>query len=110
MICKEHLKKQTNRRPTADVSVNGGAEIKNQTRMPTIQAIPVPLANALSQEKEIKEMERKNKTAIVCSQHEEFPDSTRIQQGQSKVNIQKSVVLLNTSNKYEIKITNRYQL
>jgi len=28
--------------------------------MPTIQAIPVPLANALSQEKEIKEMERKN--------------------------------------------------
>lgn len=46
---------------------NGGVEIKNQTRMPTIQAAAVPLANALSQEKEIKEMERKNKTAIVCS-------------------------------------------
>lgn len=85
---------------------NGGVEIKNQTRMPTIQAAAVPLANALSQEKEIKEMERKNKTAIVCSQHvedpEEFPDSTRIQQGQSKVNIQNSVVLLCTGNKHKI--------
>lgn len=59
-------------------------------------------------------MERKNKTAIVCSQHvenpEEFPDRTRIQQGQSKANRQNSVILLNIRNKHRIKITNRYQL
>lgn len=42
LICKEYLQKQTNRRPTADASVDGGAEIKTQTRMPTIQAAPCP--------------------------------------------------------------------
>lgn len=74
----------------------------------------MPLANTLSQEKEIKEMERKNKSAIVCGQHvenpEEFPESTRIQQGQSNANTRNSVILLNISNKHKIKITNRYQL